>query len=82
VSQVAGELPYNPVMAEGYADKGSPAQRYLAAEQRAQAVKTNRRATRGKSPGMGYVSRWLSLVSDLRSHMHQLGFETVSPGAP
>ena len=39
VSQLAGELPNNPVMVEGYADKGSSAQRYLAAEQRAEAVK-------------------------------------------
>ncbi len=39
VSQLADELPNNPLMVEGYAEDGSPAQRYLAASQRAEAVK-------------------------------------------
>jgi phospholipid/cholesterol/gamma-HCH transport system substrate-binding protein len=39
VSEIADELPNNPVMIEGYSDNGSPSQRYLAASQRAAAVK-------------------------------------------
>lgn len=39
LSQVADNLPNNPVMVEGYADGGSPAEQYLASEQRAQDVK-------------------------------------------
>lgn len=39
ISQIADELPNNPIMIEGYADSGSSAQRYLAASQRAADVK-------------------------------------------
>ena len=39
VSEVADDLPNNPVMIEGYSDTGTPAQQYLAASQRANDVR-------------------------------------------
>lgn len=38
-SRLTDDLPNNPIMIEGYADQGSPAQQYRAAEERATAVK-------------------------------------------
>ncbi|HLG95114.1 MAG TPA: MlaD family protein [Bryobacteraceae bacterium] len=39
ISEVADDLPNNPIMIEGYADQGSPADRYIASTQRAGEVK-------------------------------------------
>lgn len=39
MSELANDLPNNPIMVEGYADVGSPAERFLSSSQRATAVK-------------------------------------------